>query len=160
MFALKPKMGCCSSKVKTIVPYRELLPTLYPKRQSFRILDIYDGDTLTVAVEIGKMICSVRLRLLGINCPEITGKDKADGIRCRDEVCHYLDPYFTSKQMKKKEIQEWFQSREVYCDVLFHPKQTEKFGRILATVYPLGSSVSVQEWLLLGEDLWVTEIPI
>lgn len=152
-------MGCFSSKQNIVIPYRELLKFKYPEVTPFRIIDIYDGDTLTIAVPVDKKLCSVRIRLLGINCPEIRGDERELGIRCRDVVCKYLDPNFTMKQLKKKEIQDWFEERKVYCNVLFHDVQTEKYGRYLATVYPLGSNYSVQDWLLTDETLRVRRIP-
>jgi micrococcal nuclease len=47
---------------------------------------VYDGDTITVNIDLGLDVYlnKQKIRLLGINAPEMRGKDKARGIKSRD----------------------------------------------------------------------------
>jgi micrococcal nuclease len=74
------------------------------------VLDVYDGDTCTVDIDLGFGIWmkKQKLRLYGINTPELTGEQKQDGIKTRD--------YLASLIMGKEVI-------------------IEKYGRWLATIW-------------------------
>jgi len=82
------------------------------------ITKVYDGDTLTAEVDLGfKMWAKkIKLRLLGIDTPEIRSKDvkeKALALKARDRV------------------------RELCLDkeVIITSHKKGKYGRWLATVY-------------------------
>jgi micrococcal nuclease len=52
-----------------------------------RIVDVYDGDTFTFEVDLGFSITvKEKLRLFGINTPEVRGSDKIYGKEVRDYV--------------------------------------------------------------------------
>jgi micrococcal nuclease len=52
-----------------------------------KILDVYDGDTFTFEVDLGFSIkVTEKLRLYGINTPEMRGAEKKKGIEVRDYV--------------------------------------------------------------------------
>lgn len=49
------------------------------------ILSVYDGDTVTLRVDLGFGIdYTIKVRLLGIDTPEIRGEDRPEGIVARD----------------------------------------------------------------------------
>lgn len=51
------------------------------------IIDVYDGDTMTFLVDLGFSITvKEKLRLAGINTPEVRGPEKEDGYKVRDYV--------------------------------------------------------------------------
>ncbi len=52
------------------------------------ITKVYDGDTLTATVDLGfyAHLCNIKLRLSGINTPEVRGSERAEGLRIRDFV--------------------------------------------------------------------------
>jgi micrococcal nuclease len=51
------------------------------------ITDVYDGDTFTFEVDLGFSIkVTEKLRLYGINTPEVRGSDKVFGKEVRDHV--------------------------------------------------------------------------
>lgn len=52
-----------------------------------KIIDVYDGDTFTFEVELGFHITvTEKLRLYGINTPEVRGSEKIFGKEVRDHV--------------------------------------------------------------------------
>ena len=76
------------------------------------IVDIYDGDTITVVYIYRKTPLKIKLRLLGIDAPEIKGKDVTDlehevAIKARDLLRKWInltDPekiYLKLKQFDK-----------------------------------------------------------
>ncbi len=52
------------------------------------VTKVYDGDTITVDFHLGFgiIIKSQKIRLLGINTPEVRGKSKPEGIKSRDAL--------------------------------------------------------------------------
>lgn len=81
-----------------------------------RVLSVYDGDTIIVSFRLGKKIYRHRLRLRGINAPEMRGVDheeKNRGYQSRD----YLKGLIEGKVVK-----------------LVNP-DWDKYGRILADIH-------------------------
>jgi len=52
------------------------------------IVDVYDGDTVTATIHLGLNIIlhSQKIRLCGIDTPEIRGDERVEGIKARDYV--------------------------------------------------------------------------
>lgn len=89
-------------------------------RYKAKVTDVYDGDTITCDIDLGFNFIwkNQKVRLFGINTPEIRTKDKAEkekGIIARA---------FLSKLILNKEI-----------ILKSHKDKTGKFGRILGTIY-------------------------
>ena len=82
-----------------------------------QIHSIYDGDTMTVDIDLGfNMIMGKRvLRLFGIDTPELRGEEREEGLKVRDYV---------------RELVE--EVDEIY--IKSHKDKSGKYGRILATV--------------------------
>ena len=52
-----------------------------------KIIGVYDGDTVTALVQLGfNVTIELKLRLYGIDTPEVRGKNKKEGIKVRDYV--------------------------------------------------------------------------
>ncbi len=99
------------------------------------VTSVYDGDTCTVDIDLGlsAWIRGEKLRLNRINAPELTGKDKPEGVKSRD---------FLKAKIQGKEI-----TIETIKD------RREKYGRYLAEVWleeKKGKFVNIN-------DLMVTE---
>ena len=84
-----------------------------------KIVKVYDGDTCTCEIDLGFNITrKVKIRLVGINTPEIRTKDleeKEAGYRSRD----------------------WLAERILNKKVLLHTAKQGKFGRWLGTIWTL-----------------------
>ena len=52
------------------------------------VTKVYDGDTITVDFDLGFGIIlrKQKIRLLGINAPEVRGEQREDGLKTRDEL--------------------------------------------------------------------------
>ncbi len=69
------------------------------------VTKVYDGDTITVDFDLGFGIIlkKQKIRLLGINTPEVRGAEKADGIISRDALRQrILDKQVIIKTSKDK----------------------------------------------------------
>ncbi len=91
---------------------------------SARVIDVVDGDTIDVTVDLGfKITRDVRLRLLGIDTAEIFGVEETSdaykrGIKHKEFVADWLDQSFDSEY-----------------PLLIGTHKQGKFGRYLATVW-------------------------
>jgi micrococcal nuclease len=98
-----------------------------------RVTKVYDGDTITVEVDLGfDLKFSSTFRLLRINCPEVRGESKAEGIKSRDR------------------LRELIMGKDIVIKTVKDAK--EKFGRYLAEVF-----VTVDEVEINVNDLLVKE---
>ena len=87
------------------------------------ILSVYDGDTCTAKVSLGFNISiEIKIRLYGINAPEMRGGDKGNGVRSRE----YLRNLILGKDVIIK----------TYKD------KTETYGRWLAEIFVDNQSVN------------------
>lgn len=84
------------------------------------VKDVYDGDTITVDIFLGfnVVLSNIKVRLVGIDTPEIRTKDKDEkekGIATRD----------------------WLRERILGKKVLLHTKERGKFGRWLGMIWEI-----------------------
>jgi len=91
------------------------------------IKDVYDGDTVTAVVDLGFLhYQEMKLRLYGIDTPEMRGEEREQGIIVRDIV------------------------RDLILDkeVEIHTKKDKqgKYGRYLATI--LLDGLNINDWLV------------
>jgi len=85
---------------------------LYPAK----VLDIYDGDTITVECDLGfKIKIELKIRLYGIDTPELRGKTKTKGIKARDYLKLLIE------------------NEDIIIETFFD--RTGKYGRHLAKVW-------------------------
>jgi micrococcal nuclease len=92
------------------------------------VTKVYDGDTITVDFQLGFGIIlkSQKIRLLGINTPEVRGKSKPEGIISRDALrARILGKVITIKTSKDKK---------------------GKFGRWLGEVFI--EEENINQWLI------------
>ena len=81
-----------------------------------KCVEVYDGDTITVIFKYRDVIIKDRLRLWGINTPEIRTRDEEEkelGLIARD----------------------WLRERILYKPVWVEFLKTDKYGRSLAKIY-------------------------
>ncbi len=84
------------------------------------VVDIYDGDTITVDIDLGfkSGMRGLKLRLFGIDAPEMRGAEKVDGKVTRD----WLREQILGQEVRVK----------TYRD------NVGKYGRWLAEVFATG----------------------
>ena len=81
------------------------------------VTEVYDGDTITVDIDLGFGIKLIdqKIRLFGINSPELKGKTKSEGIKSRDKLTQLI----LNKQIKIETIKD----------------KKEKYGRLLGKIW-------------------------
>lgn len=99
------------------------------------VLSVYDGDTITVLLDIGFGIYSTQtLRFFGINAPEMKGDDKKIGTDSRDwlreQIANAMSPTGPGLMV------ETFKDKK------------EKYGRLLAKLFIVGDERSLNESLV------------
>jgi len=98
-----------------------------------KIIDVYDGDTVTAEIDLGfKISFKIKIRLEGINTPEIKGETKHDGL------------------IAKERVVELVLGKEVIIKTYKHG--TEKYGRYLADIFHKDEARSINQ-ILLDEGL-------
>lgn len=92
-----------------------------------KIIDVYDGDTVTAVVDLGFYhFQQMKFRLYGINTPEIRGEDREKGLVARDIMrAMILDKEVTINSYKDKQ---------------------EKYGRYLANI--IVDDIDLNLWLV------------
>lgn len=94
-----------------------------------RIIDVYDGDTVTASVDLGFHISiQIKIRLKGINTPEIRGEERNVGL------------------LSKVRLEELILNKEV--TVKTQKDKQEKYGRWLGEIYLPNSEISVNQILV------------
>jgi micrococcal nuclease len=107
------------------------------------VVSIYDGDTVRVNIDLGFGHVwkgtdgkGVKLRLYGINTPEVRGKERPEGLKSKQALVDLL------------------KGNEVILKT--HKDSTGKYGRYLATLYvnilnennEASDTINVNEWLV------------
>lgn len=81
-----------------------------------KVIDIYDGDSITILVDLGFSITvKKKVRLYGIDTPELRGTEREDGLKALN--------YLKSLVLNKDVIVQTYKDK------------TGKYGRLLATIY-------------------------
>lgn len=93
-----------------------------------KIIGVYDGDTVTALVDLGFLhFQEMKLRLYGIDTPELRGSEKEEGKKVRDIVRDMiLDKEVTIRSYKDKQ---------------------GKYGRYLANII-LENGLDLNQWLV------------
>ena len=91
---------------------------------------IYDGDSITADIQLGfeVLLKNQKLRLYGINTPEVRGLTRPEGLKVRDLV-------------RSRISNKW-------VTIKTHKDKKGKYGRWIAEIYEHGADESINEWLL------------
>ena len=91
------------------------------------IIAVYDGDTVTAKVDLGFLHFQImKLRLFGIDTPELRGPEREQGLIVRDIV------------------REMILNKEV--EIHSYKDKQGKFGRYLATI--IIGDINLNQWLI------------
>ena len=92
-----------------------------------RIIDVYDGDTVTAVVDLGFLVSKeMKLRLYGIDTPELRGSEREEGLKVRDIV--------REKILNEEVVIKTYKDKQ------------GKYGRYLANIVLDGQDIN--QWLL------------
>tara|TARA_Y100000996_G_scaffold388955_1_gene348962 strand:+ start:4257 stop:4712 length:456 start_codon:yes stop_codon:yes gene_type:complete len=118
----------CTTSITKVPQWRDTV-IFKPDITSGYVIKVYDGDTITIASKLNRQtpIYRWRIRILGIDCPEIKTKndtEKKVAIIARDT----LSKMILHKKVNLKNI------------------SYDKYGRILCDVYY--KKILISKWLL------------
>jgi micrococcal nuclease len=70
-------------------------PTINRDIYTAEVVSVYDGDTVVVDIHLGLDVVLVaqRIRLLGINAPEVRGESRPEGLKAKDYLASLLAGY-------------------------------------------------------------------
>lgn len=95
-----------------------------------RVTRVIDGDTLECDIDLGWGIrMRERIRLIGVDAPEVRGPDREDGMRVKAEVVEWCN---LPRQL-------WIRSIEY---------ERGKYGRTLAVVFSADGEPSLNELVI------------
>jgi micrococcal nuclease len=103
-----------------------------------KVVDVYDGDTLTVEMDLGLGVWKQGqvIRLWKVNAPEVRGAEREKGLAVRDAVREMLlERYVLVRTILDKRGAD----------------STEKFGRLLGEILVEtagGALLNINQWLL------------
>ena len=62
-------------------------------RYNARCTSVYDGDSITLDIDLGfkHWMLGQKIRLFGINTPEVRGSDRLDGLIARDRLRELIE---------------------------------------------------------------------
>ena len=64
-----------------------VLCTSFYRKYPAEVTSVYDGDTITVAIDLGfDIVKTEKIRLHGINAPEVRGSERYEGLKSRDAL--------------------------------------------------------------------------
>lgn len=107
-----------SNKLDKTIDWKDTIQFVPPVKKGV-VIKVYDGDTITIASKLPystSPLYRFSVRLNGIDCPEIKGKNE------NEKQC---------AQIAKQEMSDLILNKVV----ILKNVQTEKYGRILADVY-------------------------
>ena len=85
------------------------------------VTKVYDGDTITVDIDLGFGVCrkGQKIRLLGIDTPEIRGDEREEGLKSRDALRgQIINKWVSIKTFKDKKGKYGRWLGEVWLDDL------------------------------------------
>lgn len=98
-----------------------------------RLERVVDGDTVDLYIDAGfRSYRSERLRLLGVNCPEVHGTSKAAGLASTAYTANWLQQGVA--------LDQW--------PLVVQTHRSDAFGRYLATIWRVVDGTCLNEALL------------
>lgn len=104
-----------------------------------RVLSVYDGDTMTLAIPFKGHPYKFSVRMEGIDTPEMKGDDKERAVEARDRLIELI----TGKRSVGKEVFK----NSVYL-VWFECSGFDKYRRLLGKVYSAKNSKNLADILI------------
>ena len=122
-----------------------------------KVVDVYDADTITVAIEVFPgQISRWQVRILGVDAPEIRPKrsnphrllEKRAAIRCRDALIEYLIGFRVQHKLTRPRIRTLLAASEKL--VRLEPVGFDKYGRVLGDIRLPDTGASAKNQLIGG----------
>ncbi len=119
-----------------------------------RVIDVYDGDTITIVIDINNFYLKFKCRLTGIDTCEIRSKslpNKQLAIQARNRLFNLITDYTINEVYNKKEIVEYFDKN--IAIIWVHCLDFDKYGRLLVDCYSTSDDSKSFSQILIDEKL-------
>jgi micrococcal nuclease len=117
-----------------------------------RLMRVYDGDTMTVAVSMdGRTYWAHQIRLYGCDAPEAKGSTKTAAMKAKEEVLRFVKADGAIGRKNGKDMNTWFQTNPTLITVEFMSEllgQVDKYGRDLAKIWVTGRTIDLSTHLI------------
>ena len=108
-----------------------------------KILDIYDGDTVTICVKINDSYCRMSCRLIGLDTPELRSQDEEEKIaakKAKNHLVHLLTNQHIPDDCSRKQVREICEkNQQVFWVDCF---SFDKYGRLLIRISKEGFNIN------------------
>ena len=111
-----------------------------------RVVSIYDADTVKLVIPVLGCFFKFNVRLLEIDACEMKSKNKELAIHARDRLFELVTGRRSDPTWKKKDIESYLNG-DVYL-VWVECVDFDKWGRVLANIYPSAGGKSFSQCLL------------
>ena len=101
-----------------------------------KVLDIYDGDTITITVKVDESYYRMNCRLDGIDTPELRSQDEEEKVAARKARKHLIDLILESNveiDISRDEVKK--KLGEANKILLVKCKDFDKYGRLLIELW-------------------------
>ncbi len=116
-----------------------------------RIVECYDGDTLSIIIPVNNKMYKFHCRLNEIDTPEIKGPSKDLAMKSRDRLLELITKKEIPQLKNAKAVKE-FLSQDVYL-VWVECLENDKYGRTLINIYSNEKDTKSFSEILRDENL-------
>jgi endonuclease YncB( thermonuclease family) len=119
-----------------------------------RVTEVYDGDTITIVMNISGSFLKFKCRMMGIDTCEIrskNSKNKELAVKARNRLIELITDKQLDEASKKKEVSS-FLEEDVYV-IWVHCLEFDKYGRALIHCFKTPQSVKSFSETLVEEKL-------
>jgi endonuclease YncB( thermonuclease family) len=126
-----------------------------------RVVDVYDGDTLTCVIPVHGQMYKYDIRLNGIDTPEIKTKDENEKKKAIDSRNFLIRQILCNAELenefscfgncKRKDIQCFLKKHVILVWIQCY--EFEKYGRLLADIYPINRETKTIKDICLSDCL-------
>lgn len=124
-----------------------------------RVINIYDGDTITCILPINKKYYNFKVRLAGIDTCEIKSKNEENkllAIKAKERLCQLIIPDININNLNNKELNKILNEK---CYIIkIKLGKFDMYGRILGWLYNKNSNINTSidhsfNYILINEHL-------
>lgn len=150
-------MDSVGTAKRTYGPYGGTTPffSLNGLKTYARVVDVYDGDTLTLVLDINGSFLKFKTRVMGLDTCEMrskNAKNKDLAVKARNRLIGMITGQVYDDLMnKKKDITQIFEE-DVFV-IWVHCSEFDKYGRLLADCYSSSDTPKSFATILIEEKL-------
>ena len=119
-----------------------------------RVIDVYDGDTITIVIDLNGFFLKFKCRLNGIDTCEIRSKNapnKQLAIQAKNRLFNLITNHTLDEMYNKKELIDYFDKN--ISIVWVHCLDFDKYGRLLIDCYSSPDEPKSFSQILIDEKL-------